>query len=97
MQSSQKQLIVAQLREFGEVSRNWALRNFISRLAAIILVLKKEGWEFIEEKRDGDYVYVVTKEAPEKSGSINDILTEWRNSNKQAKSIDRSNSQSSMF
>ena len=58
---SQKQLIKDQLDEFGEVSRNFALRNYISRLAAIIAILKKEGMDFDTEERNGDYFYMIKK------------------------------------
>jgi hypothetical protein len=51
-----------QLRSKGQISRNEALANYISRLGAIILVLKKQGWEF-ESGYDGhnNYVYKVIK------------------------------------
>lgn len=50
------------LRERGQISRNEALQNFVSRLGAIILVLKKEGWE-IDSGYDGhrNYVYKLKK------------------------------------
>jgi len=53
-----------QLRANGQISRNEALANYISRLGAIILVLKKEGWE-IDSGYDGhrNYVYKL-KSAP---------------------------------
>ena len=34
------------LRENGYISRNQCLRNYISRLGAIINILKKDGWIF---------------------------------------------------
>jgi hypothetical protein len=34
------------LRENGYISRNQCLRNYISRLGAIINILKKDGWRF---------------------------------------------------
>jgi biotin-(acetyl-CoA carboxylase) ligase len=46
-----------QLRQNGQISRNEALRNYISRLGAIILVLKKQGWQFETEWKEGDYIY----------------------------------------
>jgi len=45
MTKSQEQIVIKQLQENGQVSRNWALRNYISRLSAIILNLKKAGYE----------------------------------------------------
>ena len=58
MTQTQLQQIRSQLLRNGEVSRNWALRNYISRLASRINDLKNEGMEFEKpEKRNGDYVY----------------------------------------
>jgi hypothetical protein len=50
------------LRERGQISRNEALQNYVSRLGAIINKLKKDGWEF-ESGYDGhrNYVYKVIK------------------------------------
>ena len=47
-----------QLKEAGQVSRNWALQRRITRLAAIIPILRRQGWG-IEDgvKRDGDFIY----------------------------------------
>lgn len=54
------------LEQTGEVTRNQCLQNYISRLGAIMCVLKKEGWQFTTESRpttkpDGtkgkDFVY----------------------------------------
>lgn len=55
-----------QLEREGKISRNQALRNYVSRLASRISDLKAEGWEFGEPVRvEGDYVYVVkSKPAP---------------------------------
>lgn len=58
---TQEELVVGQLNTFGKVSRNWALRNYISRLSAITYDLKKKGWEFKKEREGGDYIYRVTK------------------------------------
>jgi hypothetical protein len=54
-------IIYAQLDKTGEISRNFALRRYISRLAARIDDLKRWDWDFREERRKGDYVYIVTK------------------------------------
>jgi len=50
MKSTQLLWVKQQLRQHGQVSRNDALANYISRLGAIILVLKREGW-----KIEGEY------------------------------------------
>ena len=57
----QKQWVIAQLTEHGEVSRNQALSVYVSRLGAIIHTLKSEGWNFETFTRDGNYVYRVIK------------------------------------
>lgn len=57
MKTTQLNKIKKILLETGEVSRNHALSIFISRLGAIICDLKSEGYEFITERRGGDYIY----------------------------------------
>lgn len=54
---SQKQRVLGQLKQYGQISRNACLKNYISRLSAIIYDLKKEGYEFTEKEINGDYVY----------------------------------------
>lgn len=54
---TQKQRVLGQLKKFGKISRNDCLRNYISRLSAIIYDLKKEGYEFTEKEVGGDYIY----------------------------------------
>ena len=56
--------VINQLKERNYVTRNWALRNYISRISAIILDLKNknEGFEFESfyhknKKGNKDYVY----------------------------------------
>ncbi len=58
MKKTQLQMIKNQLLTYGEVSRNWCLSKFISRLSARIDDLEKEGWTFETEKRGGDFVYI---------------------------------------
>ena len=58
---SQKERVVQRILDTGKISRNECLRNFISRLGAIIYKLTKEGWEFRTEEIDGDYVYYQIK------------------------------------
>jgi hypothetical protein len=43
---NQKEKIIKQLLETGEVSNFWAIKNYILRLGALIHKLKSEGWEF---------------------------------------------------
>jgi|LakMenEpi03Aug12_release.lakeMendotaPanAssembly.Ray.scaffolds.fasta_scaffold390632_4 hypothetical protein len=58
---TQKQKIIHELNYKGYVSRNEALRNYITRLAALICDLKKEGYEFIVEEKGGDYIYKIDR------------------------------------
>jgi len=44
--STQEEWVLAQLQHNGEVTRNEALKNYITRLGAIICDLKKQGWNF---------------------------------------------------
>jgi len=43
---TQKQWVLSRLKENGYITRNECLRNYISRLGAIIADLKKDGYEF---------------------------------------------------
>ena len=46
------------LKENGQVSRNWALERRITRLAAIVPILRRQGYGISEGERvGGDYVY----------------------------------------
>ncbi len=54
---SQKQFVVDTLRKQGYITRNYCLQNFISRLGAIILTLKKAGMNIEAESKNGDYIY----------------------------------------
>lgn len=61
MKKSQLDIVRKQLLETGQVSRNWCLQNYISRLSAIILDLKAEGFDFdtgfVKNNNGKDYVY----------------------------------------
>ena len=70
MNKSQKQFVIKQLLDKGKISRNFALKNYISRLGALIFDLKEEGWHFVtytidSPKPDGskgkNFVYEVIK------------------------------------
>jgi hypothetical protein len=58
---TQLQMIIDKLNATGEVSRNWCLQRYCSRLGARIEDLEKAGWVFTTEKREGDYVYKVVR------------------------------------
>lgn len=49
------------LRQNGQVTRNEALRQYCSRLGALIAVLKREGWKIEGGYKDNDYVYKLSK------------------------------------
>ncbi len=60
MKESQKTKVLKLLRSQGYVTRNWALQNYISRLGAIVLTLKKEGMDIkAEHMENGDYKYTL--------------------------------------
>ena len=61
MKLTQEQRVVGQLKEAGYISRNQCLNNYISRLSAIIVTLKRKGWEFKPMNVDSDYIYQVIK------------------------------------
>lgn len=57
---SQKDIVLKQMRTQGFVTRNWCLQNYISRLSAIMLDLKKDGINFkAEDMENGDYKYTL--------------------------------------
>ena len=72
---TQKERVIGQLLKVGHISRNACLRNYISRLGAIICDLTKEGWGFDAKNGDGDYVYYLVK-TPYKTASYK--LTDGR-------------------
>ena len=57
MKISQKKKVVQQLKNTGEVSRNWSIQNYIYRLSAIIQNLEKENYVFKPYWDEGDYIY----------------------------------------
>lgn len=69
-------LIKNQLLNYGEVSRNWCLREiFCSRLAARINDLKRQGWTFETETRGGDFYYIAVQ-IPESEKALNSMFGE---------------------
>ena len=59
MKSTQLKTVLDRLEETGEISRNYCLSRYISRLSAIIYSLKKKDYKFKEGWKDGDYVYTL--------------------------------------
>lgn len=80
MEKTQLETVRDKLLLDGEVSRNWCLRQHITRLSAHMLELKKEGLSTLPFYRGGDYVYVLKKLG--ESGSVNKILDKWRKDGK---------------
>ena len=73
-QARQKNWVIHQLNTYGEVSRNKALENYISRLGSIINALKKPPYNYVftayykktksyyrEVVGGQDYIYKVVK------------------------------------
>lgn len=56
---SQKQFVINKLNTNGFITRNYCLKNYISRLSALILNLKNEGWNIEGRDDNGDYIYEV--------------------------------------
>lgn len=54
---SQKKFVEQEINRKGYITRNEALKMYISRLGAIMCRLKEEGLQFTAYKADGDYVY----------------------------------------
>ena len=75
---TQIEFVKKHLIENGQISRNFCLSNFISRLGARIDDLKRLGWEVKGENIGGDYVYkLVSKpEIPVKTYIIKDSRLE---------------------
>lgn len=53
--NTQLQFVKNVLVEQGHITRNFALRNYISRLGALVATLKNQGWIF-----NANYVEVTT-------------------------------------
>ena len=58
---TQKQEVIDMLTTQGYVSRNDCLSKYITRLASIVNILKKEGWNLTGEENKGDYIYWLEK------------------------------------
>lgn len=56
---TQREWVISQLKEYGEISRNNCLTQRITRLSAIIQDLEEENYVFEPKWRGGDYVYVL--------------------------------------
>jgi len=59
-ENTQRNFIIHQLETKGFVTRNFALKYYISRLGAIIYDLKQEGWE-IDGLYNKDLIYPTSK------------------------------------
>jgi hypothetical protein len=66
MRETQRQWAERKLRTSGYVSRNEALRTYITRLGAIICDLRKDGWDITgrwQKQTNGgkDYIYFLNR------------------------------------
>jgi hypothetical protein len=76
---SQKKWVLERIEEQGFITRNQCLRNYISRLGAIILDLKKEGYLFesgYEKTKQGkDYIYTFVGMEEKEQNKLFKMLT----------------------
>jgi len=56
---TQKEFVIKKLKDDNFISRNYCLKNYISRLGAIINTLNKEGWNIKGRVDNRDYLYEV--------------------------------------
>lgn len=61
MKKTQYSKIKNKILKSGYVSRNWCLKNYISRLSAFIYDLREEGFTFETKRKNGDYYYYLVK------------------------------------
>lgn len=59
MKQTQLEWVKSQLAQYSEITRNQCLAHNITRLSAIILTLKHQGYDFTTSERGGDYVYTL--------------------------------------
>lgn len=59
MKKTQLERVKNKLKESGYITRNQCLSTYpaITRLSAIMLLLKEEGWEYVGYSSNRDYVY----------------------------------------
>ena len=67
LNTTQEKWVLKRLEQTGEISRNECLRNYISRLGAIICRLKDKGYKFEGEYRKvagggKDFIYKLIKD-----------------------------------
>ena len=74
MKKTQKDWVIAQLKEHGSVTRNQALKVYISRLATIIHDLRQDGWDIECKKKETpygtDYEYKVSKRPTKRVSTV---------------------------
>ena len=66
---TQEQIIKNALTEHKKVSRNWAVKNYITRLGSIINRMNNAGWKIIgnyeKHEHGSDYVYTLIEKPSE--------------------------------
>ena len=82
---TQLEIVKKHLKEYNYVSRNWALRNHITRLGALINRLNKEGYETEGGYFKKDYIYTIKKKSDTEqlNKQLKELLgripVEWKN------------------
>ena len=71
----QREFIKHHLLKYGFISRNYCLQNYVSRLGAWILILKKEGMpiedgRYVKTEKGRDFIYNM---CPPKSWEITTV------------------------
>lgn len=65
MKKTQEDFVVDYLLKNRQISRNFCLQNYITRLGARISDLNKDGWEiegkFVKTEHGKDYIYSVIR------------------------------------
>jgi hypothetical protein len=70
MKKTQEDWVKNQLRENGKISRNFCLQNYVSRLGAIIFIIKEQGWDinghWVKTEHGKDFVYTLVNRPTKK-------------------------------
>ena len=71
---TQKTFVISQLKDYGKISRNFCLQNFITRLGAIVEKLNNEGYviqgAYEKTEKGKDYIYTLISLPPKSKYEI---------------------------
>lgn len=73
MNKTQREWVEEKIRANGEITRNEALQNYISRLGAIVCNMRQDGWNIDSFNRGGNYVYKLVT-APTRISYVYDLI-----------------------